>query len=772
MNSFKILIRRAALAVVLATVPIVGAGVGPFAAGAAYADVVSTIVVKGNVRIEAGTIKNYVVIKPGKPYSPAAIDQSVKALFDTGLFSDVTIDRQGSALVVKVVENPIVNTVILHGNHKIKNDVLVPLLTLHARDVLTDAKLKSDAQRLRDYYSSQGRSEATVDPQVTKLPDNRVDVAFQIHEGGRTGIGTIRFIGNHSYSGYRLRQVVISRQHDFLSWLNHKDVFDEARLDGDQEALRRFYMSHGFADFRVVSVDHTFDEARGRYTVVFTVEEGERYHYGAVNIDSSLPGVNTAQLRPLVRTHQGETFNADQVQKTIENISIALSRGGFAFAQVRPRGDRDYDKHSVAITYLIDEGPRVYIERINIVGNTKTRDYVIRREFDVAEGDPYNRAMMDRAERKLRDLGYFKSVHITTEPGSAPDKVIVNVAVEDQSTGDVSLGAGISTRGLIAEVGLNEKNFLGRGQQLGISVGYGQSQHEYNISFTDPYFLGQHISFGVNAYQNQYNSITQRPFDETVNGGGVTFGFPITDDFTFQVNYKISSDQISNTATKSALYFPNGSTLTSSVGYALLYSTLDSTTDPHNGFNFVFTQDFAGVGGDTHYMRSIADAQYYHEIIADSDVIGLVRVTGGNVSGFGQPVRILDNFFKGGETVRGFASYGYGPVEYNSDGTTTPIGGKNYWASTAEVDFPLPGVPTDLGFKGAVFADAGSLWGFDKPAGATNKTADDNVIRTSAGFGLIWASPIGLLRADFADAITKASTDTTEWFRFSAGKRF
>jgi len=379
--------------------------------------------------------------------------------------------------------------------------------------------------------------------------------------------------------------------------------------------------------------------------------------------------------------------------------------------------------------------------------------------------------MMDRAERKLRDLGYFKTVHISAEPGSAPDKVIITVAVEDQSTGDVSLGAGISTRGLIAEVGLNEKNFLGRGQQLGISVGYGQKQQQYSISFTDPYFLGQHISFGVSAYQNQYNSITQRPFDETVNGGGVTFGFPITDDLTFQLNYKISQDKISNTAAKSAVWFPNGTTLTSSAGYAVLYSTLDSRLDPHNGLNLIFTQDFAGVGGDTHYVRTVADGQYYHEIVADAGIVGVVRATGGNVTGFGQPIRTLDDFFKGGETIRGFQSYGYGPVEYNGDGTTTPIGGKNYWATTAQVEFPLPGVPPDLGFKGAVFADAGSLWGFDKPAGA-GKAVDNNVIRSSAGVGLIWNSPIGLLEADFADALTKASTDQTQWFWFSAGKRF
>ena len=417
--------------------------------------------------------------------------------------------------MVTVVENPIVNTVILHGNKKLKNDVLVALLTIHARDVLTDAKLKGDAQRIQDYYASQGRSTATVEPQVNKLPDNRVDVVFEIHEGGGPVSATSPSSATTPSATTRLRGMITSRQHNILSWLNHKDVFDEAKLETRPGNLRRFYMSRGYADFRVISVDHTFDEAKGRYYVTFTIEEGPRYRFAAINIDSSLAGVNTARLKGLIKTRQGSTFNADLVEKTIENLNIELSREGYAFAQVRPRGDRDYSTHSVAVTYLIDEGPRTYIERINVIGNTKTRDYVVRREFDVSEGDPYNRVMMDRAERKLRDLGYFKTVHISTEPGSAPDKVIVDVYVEDQSTGDISLGAGISTRGLIAEIGLNEKNFLGRGQGIGIQVGYGQKEQNYSLSFTDPYFLGSHMSFSVNAFRNQYSSFENRPFDET-----------------------------------------------------------------------------------------------------------------------------------------------------------------------------------------------------------------------------------------------------------------
>jgi outer membrane protein insertion porin family len=762
MISFKNFVRSAALAVALTAGAVMGIAAVPLVSTTAEAAVASSIVVRGNTRVEAATIRNYVTIKPGRSYSAADIDASIKALYDTGLFADVTIRQAGGSLVVSVVENPVVNTVIFKGNKKVKSNILVQVVETKPRGVFTDAKLQSDVQRIQDYYGHNGRDLATIDPQVTKLPDNRVDVVFVIHEGKRTGVGTISFVGNHAYSSQKLKGVIVSKQHNILSWLNRKDIFDEAKLAADQEALRRFYMAHGYADFRVVNVDHTFNEATGRYHITYTLEEGPRYRFSTVNIDSSIPNVNTASLRSSLRTRPGAVFDATKVEKTIEDMTIELSRQGYNFAQVRPRGDRNYDNHTIAVTYLVDEGPRVYIERINIYGNTKTRDYVIRREFDVAEGDPYNRVMIDRAERRLRNLDYFKSVNITTEPGSAPDRVIVNVNVEDQSTGEFSIGAGYATTGFIAELSMNERNFLGRGQQLSASIGYGQDQQSYSVSFTDPYFLGYHISAGFDLYQNDYSSWSQRPFDETVTGGGLRFGFPISDDLTLETNYKLIRDEVSN-STAPVTSFPNGTTWTSSLGYAVKYSTIDNYNDPRSGVYAKWAQDFAGVGGDTKYIRSTIDARYYRELYADADIVGLVKVSAGNITGLGQDVRALDDFFKGGETIRGFATYGIGP----RDSANLAVGGKNFYAATAEVQFPLPGLPPDFGLRGALFADAGSVFGTDV-AGAT----DENTLRSSVGGSILWASPIGLLRADFAQALTKAKTDDTEFFRFSAGKQF
>jgi outer membrane protein insertion porin family len=762
MISFKNFVRSAALAVALAAGAVVGIATVPLVSTTAEAAVASSIVVRGNTRVEAATIRNYVTIKPGRSYSAADIDASIKALYDTGLFADVTIRQAGGALVVSVVENPVVNTVIFKGNKKVKSNILVQIVETKPRGVFTDAKLQSDVQRIEDYYGHNGRDLATVEPQVTKLADNRIDVVFVIHEGKRTGVGTISFVGNHAYSSQKLKGVIVSKQHNILSWLNRKDIFDEAKLAADQEALRRFYMAHGYADFRVVNVDHTFNEATGRYHITYTLEEGPRYRFSTVNIDSSIPNVNTASLRSSLRTRPGAVFDATKVEKTIEDMTIELSRQGYNFAQVRPRGDRNYENHTIAVTYLVDEGPRVYIERINIYGNTKTRDYVIRREFDVAEGDPYNRVMIDRAERRLRNLDYFKSVNITTEPGSAPDRVIVNVNVEDQSTGEFSIGAGYATTGFIAELSMNERNFLGRGQQLSASVGYGQDQQSYSVSFTDPYFLGYHISAGFDLYQNDFSSWSQRPFDETVTGGGLRFGFPISDDLTLETNYKLIRDEVSN-STAPVTSFPNGTTWTSSLGYAVKYSTIDNYNDPRSGVYAKWAQDFAGVGGDTKYIRSTIDARYYKELYADADIVGLVKVSAGNITGLGQDVRALDDFFKGGETIRGFATYGIGPRDANN----LAVGGKNFYAATAEVQFPLPGLPPDFGLRGALFADAGSLFGTD-----VANAKDENTLRSSVGGSILWASPIGLLRADFAQALTKAKTDDTEFFRFSAGKQF
>lgn len=780
MNSIRNIGRAVAIAFLVAfAAPIFAGSSALLGAATAHAAVVNSITVEGNQRVEASTIRNYITIKPGVSFGPADVDDSVKALYATGLFLDVDIGQRGSTLLVIVVENQIVNSVIFQGNKKVKGNVLAALVDTKARGVLTEPQLQADAQRIRDYYDRTGRSQATVDPQVTQLDNNRVDVVFNIDEGGRTGVKTISFVGNQAYSDSRLKRVIATRQSNWLSWLNRKDVYDPAKIEADEELLRRFYMRNGYADFRVLSVDTTFDEENGKYHVVYTVEEGIRYRFGEITIDSSIPDIDVQSLYRLVKMKKGRVFNSTLVERTIEDITIELTSHGYAFVEVQPRGDRDYSNSTISITLLVDEGPRVYVERIEIQGNTKTRDYVIRREFDFAEGDAYNRVLVDRAERRLRALGFFETVSITTQRGSLPDQLTVIVTVVEKSTGSFSVGGGYSTSdGFIAEISLEEKNFLGRGQRLRISYGLGEDDSTYSLSFTDPRFLGYNFSAGFDVYGRNADSTSSRPYDLEEVGGGIRLGLPITEDFNVSLVYKLAQESISNST--ETTWYPNGDTLISTLGYSAVYSTIDNMLDPSDGIYVKFTQDFAGAGGDVAYVRSEASARYYHELLYDTDIIGLVHVRGGNITGLGEDVRIKDNFFKGGETIRGFAPYGFGARATGTGGCGagcgtggTPLGGKNYVAATAEVQFPIPFLPPDFGLRGAVFADAGTLFDIDVPAGADSTDYnDDPSIRSSVGGSLLWASPFGLLRADFAYALTKESYDETQVFRFSAGTRF
>jgi outer membrane protein insertion porin family len=779
MNSFVIFARRAVFALFVAlAIPMVAGSASLLIADSASAAVVSSIQVKGNQRIDEDTIRAYVLVKPGKAYSAADIDASIKALFDTGLFSDVSIVQRGAALVVTVAENPIVNSVNFRGNKKVKSEVLEQVTLLKPRSGLSDARLQSDVNRIKDYYTRSGRNEASVEAKLEPLPNNRVNVIFVVTEGARTGVGSIIFVGNKAFTASRLTGIIQTRTTNWLSWLNKRDVYSEEKLQADQELLRRFYLQHGYADFQVLGADAQFDSTRGRYVVTFTVDEGPKYKFGDVTVDSSINGVSGDSLKGLVRTRSGRVFNATEIEKSTEALTIELSRLGYVFAQVRPRGDRDYANNVIAMTYVIDEGPRAYVERIDIRGNTKTRDYVIRREFDISEGDAYNRVMVDRAERRLRELGYFKTVQISTEPGSAPDKVVLVVNVEDQSTGSFSVSVGVSTTdGLIGEVALEETNFLGRGQAVRASVGGSAGSRTYSLSFTDPYFLGTRVSAGFDVYRNEQKADSSRPYGTTTTGGGLRIGLPLTDDLGLQLNYKLSqtdttydSSMSCTLGTESACFFPAGSRLTSSAGYALTYSTIDNRLDPKEGLYLKVAQDFAGLGGDARYVRTTADARVYSPVLPDSDIIGMLKVTGGNITGLGAPVATADNFFKGGETIRGFAPLGYGPRELTNN---LAIGGKNFVAGTAEVNFPIPFMPPDFGLRGAVFADAGMLFGHDTPSGYTGgNIADDMSIRTSVGGSVLWASPFGQIRADFATALTKQSYDQTQFFRIGAGSSF
>lgn len=804
-------------------------------ASTASAQTVSSIVVQGNRRVDVEAIRGYIQIRPGERVDALKIDDALKALYATGLFSDVKINMaSGGRLLVTVVENTVINRVAFEGNKKIKDEVLAVEVQSKSRGPLNPNTVQADVRRIVEVYRRGGRYDVRVDPKVIERANGRSDLIFEINEGDKTTIKKITFIGNKAYSDYKLRDVMSTTETTWLSWIKSTDVYDPDRVNADQEALRRFYLKNGYADFRIVSANVDLDKKAGGFAITITVDEGQQYRVGSVEVNSNVRDLDPAVLRGFVRSSSGDVYNAELVEKTIENITMELAKRGYAFATVRPRGDRDFEGHRINLVYTVEQGSRVYIERINISGNTRTRDYVIRREFDMYEGDPYNHALVNRAERRLKNLGYFKDVKITTEPGSAPDRVIVNVKVEDNLTGEFSISGGYSTvAGILGEVAIGERNFLGKGQYVRASVSYGQYQRGATFSFSDPYLLGQRVGGGFNLFYKDQLPNDYQTYSVSQYGGSLNAALPLNEENSLGLRYSLFQRDLSVVEkyndgcryladgtifpaacdTNAAYVHTNGAvgvgnpnevsaaikqalgqTITSSVGYTYSFNSLDNNKDPTNGNVITFSQDFAGLGGDTNYLRSSIEARTYKPI--GGDFVGMLKANAGYIASTGgKDLNILDGFFKGPELVRGFEPAGIGPRDLGSN-FKDALGGSQYWSATAEIQFPLSFLPKDLGMKAAIFADAGSLWGykgdknltqFGTPYGAgtacptgTNKTtgpssicvADSNSIRSSAGVSLIWTSPFGPIRFDFAQAITKESYDKTQFFRFTGGTTF
>jgi outer membrane protein insertion porin family len=789
----------------------------------AVAQSTNAIVVEGNRRVEAETIRSYFKRGPGGQFDAASVDEGLKALYATGLFQDVHINRSAGRLVVTVVENQVINRVAFEGNKKAKDDQLSAEVQSKPRGALSRPTVQADVQRIIDIYHRSGRFDVTVDPKIIELPNNRVDLVFEIKEGEKTGVKEIRFVGASSYSSGRLKDVLKTSESGWFSFLQTTDIYDPDRVEADRDLLRRFYLAHGYADVRVVSAVGEYDPAKKGFVVTFTIDEGGRYHIGKVDVVSNVQAIDPATLRSRLKLSSGSVYNADLVEKSVEGMTIEAAKRGYAFATVRPRGDRDFEKKTIDLTFIVEEGARAYIERINIHGNTRTRDYVIRREFDVGEGDAYNRALIDRAERRLKNLNYFKTVKITNEPGSAPDRVVVNVEVEEKATGEFSVSGGYSTAmGWLAEVSVTERNLLGQGQFARAALQYGEYTRGVDLSYVEPYFLGYRLAGGIDLFYRDNLANNFVSYSTTTVGTNLRLGFALTEELSLQTRYSIYQQTIqlpsilndcilSNNASINGgkgvnplnesgqvpgqvdtnvpggcyadgetslpirIALANGPTITSLVGYTLAYNTLDNNKSPTNGLYAEVKQDFAGVGGDVDFIRSTADVRTYTEVFPD--VVGVLHLQGGHVTSWGgQQIRSLDEFQMGPNLVRGFAPSGFGPRDLTSP-TADALGGSLYWGASAELQTPLYFLPKEVGVKLSTFADAGSLWDYKGPTswavtGETLTVGDTSAIRSSVGIGIVWDSPLGPLRFDFAEAITKQSYDHTQFFRFSGGTKF
>ena len=760
-----------------------------FGESSAYAQgVIQDIRVEGNKRVEPETVRSYLTFSTGDAYDPAKVDESLKALFATGLFQDVRIRREGSTIVIVLLENPIVSRVAFEGNREVEDETLAAEVQLKARAVYTRARVQADVQRILDVYRRQGLYAAQVDPKIINLDNNRIDVVFEISEGPSTKVRAINFIGNSAFSDSQLRYVISTTQTNLLSFLKGTNVYDPDRLNLDRELLRQFYMKNGYADVRIVSATADLDRDGRGFFITFTIEEGERYRFGPIDVESALPSVNVDALRHVILTRTGRVYNAEKVEKTVEALTIEVSQQGYAFGQVRPRFERDEATHTMGIVYTIDEGPRIYIERINIVGNFRTEDNVIRREFRLAEGDAFNRLLVEAARKRLRALGFFKTVDIDTQPGSGPDRVIIVVKVEEQPTGELSFGAGYSTsEGVIGDISITERNLMGKGQYVRLGFSGSLERAQVDFSFTEPHFLDRNLAAGFDVFYKEVDFQDVASFSQRDAGGDIRLGFPIADNTQLGLRYKFEKEDIFNVSSNASLAVKEsaGTSNVSSVGYTVAYDTRNLPQSPTSGIFASFSQDLAGVGGDVNYIRSVADARGYYPITNKLTLVG--RVQGGNIEGWGgDDVRMTDLFFKGGETIRGFKRAGIGPRDACEDPVTgervhpcskDALGGKVYWATTAELRFPFPFIPDNIGMQGAVFVDAGSL--FDPSDFALNAVAKEgsfifnsSQVRLSSGFSIIWQSPLGPLRADIAQALLKADFDKTEIFRFGASTNF
>jgi outer membrane protein insertion porin family len=844
-------------------------GVASSAVSAAPAETTAaSIIVEGNRRVEAETIRSYFKVAPGEHIDAAKIDSALKALYASGLFQDIRISQSGGRLVVTVVEAPVIDRLAFEGNTKIKDEQLQSEIQSKARGSLSRATVQADVQRILEVYHRNGRFDVQVTPKMITRPNNRVDLVFEIKEGEKTGVKTIIFAGNHAYSDSRLKEVIKTSTSNFLSFLQTTDVYDTDRIEADRDLLRRFYLSHGYADVQVVSATGEYDPARKGFIITFTIEEGPLYRFGTIDIQSNIRAVDPLTLRSSLRMRQGEVYNSDAVEKTVEGLTVEITKHGYPFASVRPRGDRNPQEHIVSVVFVVDEGVRAYIERINVRGNTRTRDYVIRREFDISEGDPYNRALIDRAERRIKNLNFFKSVKITNEPGSAADRVVINVDVEEQSTGDFSVMGGYSTAdGLMAQVSISERNLLGTGRYASASATVGQYIRGANLSFVEPYMLDERLSGGIDLFARETLASPYLSYGTETFGTNLKLGIPLREDLSLQVRYSIYSNAITlsgllsdcnNINPNFATSFPSpsaifaagpfgpaaypglaaaqagtgqnnclftdpanaapifesslpvrleaaqGAYLTSLVGYGLTYNTLDNNKRPTNGILVNFGQDFAGVGGDAHYLRSVIDLRGYYEVV--SDLVGILHLQAGDMLGLSNCpstvcangngyVRLLDDFKMGPNVVRGFQPAGIGPRDLTPGAAGDALGGTQYWGASLEFQYPFYFLPKDAGFRGAVFIDSGAEWDYkgetsNPLTGEVNgiittsagvsyfcgncalQFADTAAPRVSVGASLIWDSPFGPLRFDLAYPLLKQPYDRTQFFQFGGGTKF
>ena len=745
---------------------------------------VAAVEVRGNNRIDADTVRSYMLIQPGDNYDGDRADRSLRSLFATGLFRDVNIARDGSRLIVTVAENPVVNRVQFEGNRRLSDDTLRPEVQMRARGVFTSQLAQADRQRILDLYARRGRFAARVEPKIIQLDQNRVDVVYEITEGDAALVSRINFVGNRNYSDTRLRDVVATREQAFYRFFSTSDTFDPDRLSFDRELLRRYYLRNGFADVEIGSAAAELAPDRSSFFITYNVNEGPRYRFGTVAVNSTaFPGLDTAALRSRLEMRAGDYYDGDLIERSTQAIADSANLRGFPFVDVQPQIERDRENNTIAITFQVAEAPRVFIDRIDIAGNTRTQDRVIRREFRIAEGDAFNAAQIRRSRDRIRNLGYFSDVQVNSTPGAQPDRAIITTQVQERATGEVSIGGGFSTdAGFLADFGLRERNLLGTGLDTRLNGTIAQRRSQVDLSVTDPAFLDRNLAAGADVFLVQRNLINIANYEERRVGFALRTGFEYNERLRQSFSYTLTDRNVYNIQRAASPYIREqaGRSLLSQISQTLTYDARDSLIQATRGYFVRWGMDAAGLGGDVAYLRNRVDSALFlplERLVGSPDYVMTFSASVGHLAPFnerrpfnaslgvgGERDRIVDRFFLGGENLRGFAIAGVGPRDVN---TRDSLGGRLLWTASAELRYPLP-LPSELGLLGRAFVDAGALSQGPSGPAIFNSSAP----RVAAGVGISWRSPFGLINVDLARAIAKQRFDETQVFRFGFGTRF
>ena len=745
--------------------------------------VVNRILVQGNQRIDQTTVLSYLPIQPGDTIDPVILDVAIRTLTRTQLFADVQIGLQPNGdLVVRIVENPIINQVVFEGNGAISEDKLREEVTIAPRGIYTRARVQEDVGKIIELYRLSGRISATVTPKLVQLEQNRVDVIFEIDEGPETGVQSITFLGNSAFSDSELREVMVTKQTQWWRLFTKNDNYDPGRLDYDREQLRKFYTNRGYYDFRIVSAVAELAPDDSAFAMTLTVDEGDRYNFGDIQVVTENDRLNADFLELLLPIQTGQLYESDKIESSVDALTFAAGSAGYAFVDINPTYRPNPDADTIDVTFNVSEGQRVYVDRINVIGNTRTIDPVIRRELMLTEGDAFNRTLLERSRNNLRALGFFKEVTVDETRGAAPDRSIVNVTVEEQPTGELSVGAGFSSvDSFVVNLGISERNFRGRGQNVVARVEWGSLRQQIDFRFTEPRFLGRDIGAGFDLFHSRYDFQEESSFDYRSTGAGVRLTYPLNGYSRLSTRYFIKDDEIlvpvgycdAGGVGSTALCEQVGASLNSSVGYTLFVDRRNDPIRPTRGWTGSLRQDFAGLGGDVNYVKTEADATLYYGITPS----WIVSVSGstGYVSGWsGDAVRINDRFFKGGNSFRGFENAGMGPRDLT---TNDALGGNFYAVGSIELTLPN-GLPAQYGIKTSLFADVGTLGVLDnRYTLGTNGLPDTSIVddlslRASAGLSVHWRSPMGPIRFDFSQILSNEEYDRTETFRFSTSTQF